>query len=271
MSKRAFYFAVISLFIFFTGCKKRPEGILGEKEMIDLLTDIELAEAYNSSESVGRHSIKRDRLIESVLEKHGVTHEELDSTLSYYGRNMDEYYELYTQVERNLRAQGRISSEEEINEADDIWPFSRFAAFLPAQTSDGMSFSIPGDNIEKGIGLEWKMRLSSADMADILLGVEYEGGTTTLAKKNSQGGKALEIKLQTDTALKIRRIFGSMNIPERARPLWADSIRLVKSPYDSMAYYKIRSQTTFHKPAARPSKNMEGTVVADTVDSKIGL
>lgn len=245
--------AIISLLVlsFFSSCDKRPEGVLSESEMVDLLTDLQLAEAYYSTNMTGNGSIDRRSLEESVLKKHGVSREELEATIKYYARNIDDYSKLYDKVEKKLRAQSGTAHSEGQTSADDIWPYGRFAVFMPNQMSEGLTFSIPAEDIEPGNSLEWGMRLTSADGVEIMLGVEYEDGSSTLLKKSASGNPSLQVNLQTDTALNAKRIFGVMNVPKNKMPVWTDSIRLVKTPYDSMEYSKIKTQKLIRKPVKK--------------------
>lgn len=238
-------------FIMSGGCNKRPEGVLSENDMVDLLADIELAEAYYNTTAGPGSGITREMLIESVLQKHGVTHAELDSTMAYYGRNIDDYYALYEKVETKLRKRSNEGTDEQTRQEDDIWPYSRFASFLPNQTSDGIVFSMGADEIQPGNTLEWAMRLTSTEGVELMLGVDYADGGSSLIKKNSSGTRTLQINLQTDTVRQPKRIYGVMKLPERARPVWADSIRLIKSEYDSMNYSKIRSQNNIWRPIVK--------------------
>lgn len=240
-------------------CNKRPEGVLSESEMEELLTDLELADAYYLSSPSGSD---KAALTEAVLKKHGVSQEELDSTIAYYGRNIDEYYALYEKVEKRL--QKKSGHAEEPSEEDDIWPYSRFAAYMPGQMSDGITFSIPAEDLAPGNSIDWRMRLSSAVNADIMLGVEYENGVTMIVKKNGQGGQPLQLNLITDTALVAKRIFGTMSIPTASRPIWADSIRLIKLEYDSLEYPRIRSQKKIYRSLPKPAvEEIPDTVTND--------
>lgn len=239
-----------------SGCNKRPEGILSDNEMADLLTDIELAEAYNNNSGAKR--VDRQVLIESVLEKHGVTQEILDSTLNYYGKNLDEYTELYAKVDKKLRSQ--VNQTEDTSEENNIWPFSRFTAFMPNQFSDGISFSIPATGIMPGNTLEWSMRFTSAEGVEGLLGVEYENGVKTYMKRSAGGNPSFHINLQTDTALVAKRLFGTVTVSRKNLPQWADSIRLIRNDFDSLSYSKIRQQRYIHIP---PKRAVEDT---DSID-----
>lgn len=251
MKFKAIIFLLLLLLVY--GCNHKPKEVLPEDEMVDLLTDLQLAEGYLNS--AGPNSVERDALIASVLKKHGVSQAQLDSTIAYYGRNIDEYYLLYNKVENNIRKKSFNASNVEVNpQADDIWPYNRFAALFPNQTSNGITFSFPADNLESGNTLEWKFRLPNSEQIDASFGVEYTNGLISLINRNSSNLRGVSIELQTDTSLVAKRIFGSMTSYELNHLLWVDSIQLVKLPFDSLNYYKIRSQKSIFPPQPKPKE-----------------
>lgn len=229
------------------GCKKRPKDVLSEDRMVDLLVDIQLADAYFSVSSAARNKQERELLIESVLEKHDVSPSHLDSTISYYGRNLDDYSKLYEKVEKKLRKINHPEKDIEETEANNIWPYRQFAVLSPNQATDGIVFSFPTADIEPGASIEWQLRLSSSQGVEMTLGVDYIEGKTTLTKKTAAGNKQMNLGLQTDTALNVERIYGLMTAPSGSLPLRVDSIRLIKTDYDSLNYYKIRQQKTMSR------------------------
>ena len=242
-------FCLVSIFL--SSCNDRPDGVLSDSEMVDLLTDLQLAEAYNNTSASGSGNVDRRSLEEAVLKKHGVTREQLEATIAYYARNLDDYSKLYDKVEKKLRAQTGAGGSEAITPADDIWPYGRFALLMPNQMSDGISFSIPADELKPGNILEWGMRLTSVDGVDMMLGVQYEDGSASIQKKSASGNKNLQINLQTDTALNAVRIFGVLTAPKRSMPIWTDSIHLIKAEFDSTAYSKINMQRLVRKPSKK--------------------
>ena len=70
--------------------------VLGKKEMASLLTDVHKGESlieinHNQFSSDSMRRVMK----QSVLDAHGVTQQQWDSSLSYYGRNIEQYIELY--------------------------------------------------------------------------------------------------------------------------------------------------------------------------------
>lgn len=254
----------LALSVIYSSCNNRPKDVLTDKEMVDLLTDLQIAQAYYSTSGAGSQRINRDSITESVLKKHNVSHEQLDSTVAYYGRNMDDYYLLFEKVEQNLREISGQSAES-IKE-DDIWPYSHFAAFFPGQMTNGITFSIPADQLERGSSVDWRMRVTRPDGIELTLGVEYMDGSASIVTRNVSGNRNLSLGVMTDTALNAKRIFGTMMVPEQSLPLWADSIRLVTLEYDSLEYSRYRSQKFIAAPMKKtPKQEARDTVKTDSL------
>ncbi|MDE6008009.1 MAG: DUF4296 domain-containing protein, partial [Muribaculaceae bacterium] len=73
------YAAGLLAIILSAGCSQRPKEILSEKEMIDLMADLQLADAYsNSRVSSSEEDATGNRydLARSVMAAHGVTPEQ---------------------------------------------------------------------------------------------------------------------------------------------------------------------------------------------------
>lgn len=244
--------------LFLVACNDRPDNVLSEKETVDLLADLKLSQSYYNVASPDQRKLDRDLMTQSVLDKHGVSQEVLDSTLSYYGRNIDEYILLYDKVEKKLNV---MAGKEEMQEIEnDIWPYSRFSVFLPGQSTGGLTFSIPGVGVDPGNTLEWRMRLTSSGGANAMLGVEYENGVSEV--RNASGARNMNVKLVTDTAKSIKRIFGVLQTPDNTLPVWADSIQLVKIETDIRTYTKPSIQKYIYKPKAKEKEQKK-----DTTDS----
>ena len=251
----------------FSACIKRPKGVLSEKETIDLLTDMQLAEAYLNTSGPNTPDSVRKSLAEAVLLQHGVTKEQLELTLEYYGKNADEYYALFDKVNKRIDSKRKSLTGQMPTEnlaENDIWPYSPFTLFMRNNASDGLVFSLTGDAVEPGERLEWNMRLNNNGQADALLGVEYGDGSSTYVKRNLGGSKNVNISLQSDTGKVVKRIFGYFNVSKASLPVWADSIRLVRFPYDSVSYSKLRGQNRYFGAKNRPVEQRKDSVAMDS-------
>lgn len=85
-------------------CSRRPGYVISENKMIDVLYDIQVAQAiYNTESAEYSTTEKKDELINGVLTKHRITQADLDSSLLWYSDNMSVYKELNDTVAARLR------------------------------------------------------------------------------------------------------------------------------------------------------------------------
>ena len=111
-------------------CSKVPDGILSEKKMQGVLTDMLLAEAMvNVDYNTYKSDTMKLALYESVFRKHDITQAVYDSSLVWYGRNLDIYMEVYNRVLADLNK--RINNLGDVQadaapvsnrDSVDIWP-----------------------------------------------------------------------------------------------------------------------------------------------------
>ena len=97
---------VISVFILLSGCthnikesEPAPPDLIAKDQMVDILIDLRLMDAVlNSKQRIANDGFQ-DTLkfyYGSVMEKHGITRERFDKSITYYQRDlkvMDELYE----------------------------------------------------------------------------------------------------------------------------------------------------------------------------------
>ncbi|MDR3129404.1 MAG: DUF4296 domain-containing protein [Tannerellaceae bacterium] len=98
--------SVLLFFVVFFGCGRVPKGILSEKEMEAVLTDMLKAEAWIGLEpTVYRNDTVKAMVYESVFHKYNISREIYDTSLVWYGRNIDVYLQVCEQVLTNLEKQ----------------------------------------------------------------------------------------------------------------------------------------------------------------------
>lgn len=258
--KTALPFSLLSL-LSLAACVKRPDKVMSDQEMAPIVADYELARACDRGNSIGLHPGSEDDLLLAVLRDHKVSREEYDSTIAWYSRNPDKYLILCQKVDKELDAkQRKYAGKGEMLQFDDLWPYSRMMMFSGLASSDGLDFSIPSSEVEPGQKLRLNMRFNSRTDGMALLGVEYEDGVKTYNTKQLSDRK-LELNLQTDTARRVRRIFGNVAIDSQSRlPLWADSVSLASLPFDSLEYYRIHSQRIYRKPSKKVKSEVQDSL-----------
>lgn len=220
-----------------------------EKKLIALLSDLEIVDAY-SRQAHPSLAIPRDSLGLAVLKKHGFTPEQLDSTLGWYGRNVDLYYELYGKVEHELdRRMAHLSNRQtEIEEEGkrNIWAGSPQASLNDLNVSEGLSFSISAPEIRPGEIVEWRMHPTEGSV-EMLLGVEYADGESSFSVSGMYMSDTSGMTLQTDTSRIVSRIFGLVRplSLSRGQRILIDSISLDVLPMDSTRYFRINHQKKY--------------------------
>lgn len=244
--------------LFMSSCKHRPSDIIGEKDMVEVMADLQLAEAYSSTQMNGSGTDAKREFAASVLAYHGVTQEQLDSTLQWYGRNLDDYVALYEKVDKRLGEKKRELIKDDADhqkrqEGDNLWLGSSNGVISPLGTSDGWVFSFDNPELERGDRLVWSMHLKDATQPiNGVMGVEYDDGSSEAGVAFFTSRASVELNFQTDTAKSVRRIYGTMRLKNPSEEaLYADSISLRRLPFDSVEYYRHRMQKRYGIPVRR--------------------
>lgn len=97
-------FILVLLTVLFSGC--RPKGILHSKQMRDLLIDLHKTEGVIQAAGVrfDAHE-ERDLYYAEVLEKHGVTQAQFDSSIVWYTAHPQFFNKIYPKVLKELEAE----------------------------------------------------------------------------------------------------------------------------------------------------------------------
>lgn len=255
-----------------SGCN-RQKDVISEKEMVELITDLKLAEAYSNNQLGGpMHAEARQELANSILAAHNVTQEQLDSTLGWYGRNLDKYSELFEKVDKRIvdkrkRLMKDTEKGDTHEEGDNLWPYQKNGVISSLGNSDGWILSISEPDLRVGDRLEWSIHLKDVTMPMIgVLGVEYDDGTSEAVTSHFTNRQHVDISLQTDTAKTVTRVYGTMRRKNKEiQPLYADSISLHKIPFDSIEYNKFRSQKKYGYPVRITQEDRIQKAKADSI------
>lgn len=222
---------LIALLLLAVSCNGRPDNVLSDGEMSDLLADLHIAEAYmDRNRSDFRIDSAKKVLRQSILADNGVTEGELQASLDWYGHNMDRYTKLYEDVENKIRKRMGKSEKENIDsDAEDLWPLSRMITVSPNDFGNGFSFSLPVSGLQPGTSLEWRMVPTDLKgEAKLFLGVDYDDFSADYATQTISGKAPVKLSLTVDSVLSPKRIYGYFHLSSRpSRTIWVDSIRLV--------------------------------------------
>ncbi len=226
------------------GACTRQKGIIPEKELIKTLADLETARAWQRVSGPGIPRMSGDSVSLAVLKNNGITPEELDSTLSWYGRNVDDYQILYAKVERELdRRLNEVSKSQPLEITSegvkDLWNFPRFSRITSEDLMPGLSFNIDNPDIEPGEIIEWKLRPVSGNNLEIVLGGEYDGGQYFYNNSTIYARNTTSVKLYTDSTRRLLRLYGTIEPRgNSSETVLIDSLALLILPKDDAQYFR---------------------------------
>ena len=228
-------------------CSKVPDEILSEKKMQAVLTDMMLAEAmvgidYNTY----RSDTMKLSLYESVFRKHGITRELYDSSLVWYGKNLDIYMKVYDRVADDLNE--RVNNLGDVQadavpasnrDSVNIWPRRPYLVLSPKAVFNGVIFDIrPETNYSSGSSFVLGMHVWGLDRAktykpEIRLCAD-QVDTTIIVNDRIQEDGYHEVVLKTVPTQKIKRVFGYIRMDNRdsvSYKIYVDDLSLMKYNY----------------------------------------
>lgn len=235
------YLLVGFIAIIVGGCNKVPDYVIPPDKMAELLSDIHIGESVvetNSREYSG-DSLKKV-LKQSIYAKHGVSAEQVDTSLVWYGHNIEEYIKVYDLVIE--RIEGELENTDvasdgtkvqiaAVGDSVDTWSDARRRNFTIMQPSEYLKFTFKRDeNWERGDLYTWKMKMfNGRSPMYITLAVEYTDGSNDFVTKSVSQEGWIDVQLPTDSAKVARTLFGVVKLtPKRFESAYIDSISLVR-------------------------------------------
>ena len=253
MTSRLRICGILMLICVAASCSRVPKHILSEKKMRTVLYDMQMAEALveTKNESFATGDLRQD-VYDAVFVKHNITQAEYDSSLMWYGKNMDVYMSIYKlvlrDVNKNIELLGDIkpdplSGEVSAKDSVDIWIYNRSFPFKPKQIFNTLTFDIApkvpyssGSSYVFGISV-WGMSPDfkhkpkihlSAVMADTIISVN----------KEITGDGYYEAVVKTIETKQVKRVYGYItvnNAEASYHRIYLDDINLMKYNFDSKA------------------------------------
>lgn len=230
-------------------CSKVPSGILTEKEMKDVLIDMQLAEAVISTnyKEYGTDA-QKEALYQSVFRKHNIEQAVYDSSLVWYGRNLDVYMQVYDLVLAELnerqKALGDVqASAAPVSKQDsvDIWPRLTYLTFEPNALFNGVTIDIkPETNYPSGsifvLGMRvWGLNNGMKNRPEIRLSAN-QGDTTIIVNDTIFKDGYHETILRTLATKQVKSVFGFIRMDGKDDStsyfkVYVDSLNLMRYNY----------------------------------------
>lgn len=235
-----------------TACSRRPKEVLSDKDAASLLADLHIAEAYGTYEfnsgagmNINEGDSIRKVLRQSILKEHGVTEAQLDTTLGWYGHNLDKYEEMYELVLENISAKQK--EIEEVKGAEEaslptLWPYpAKMSLSGSSQRPYTLTFNVAGDKIPKGGRLAWEAKtINSRQPIDLYIAAEYTDGSVGYMSRSLMSSERQSLTLQTDSTKQVKSAYGYIRV-RQSQPLMLDSVTLRVNPVNPTTYYEINS------------------------------
>lgn len=223
-------------------CNGVPDYVVQPDEMASLMADVRMADAVVSiqireyADDTAKLALRR-----AVLQKHGVTEEQFDTSLVWYGHNIGKYQEV-TQMsidilEQRLKdATARAAGEAALSVAGDsvdIWTGPQVFSVNRRSPSQYVAFSFDSDrNWEPGDIYTLRTRVvSPLSKVRWNMTAYYDDGAVETAtfNMNITEPRKQELMLVTDSTRTAVRISGWIEIsPDGHRPAIIDSVSLTR-------------------------------------------
>lgn len=242
-------YLIIAFFVL-TACSHDPDYVIGEKDMVDLLVDVHKAEAVIES-NYGDYNSKADKkkLREAVFLKHGITQEQFDTNLVWYGHHIEDYMKIYEQVVERLKAENeeakKLLAEEnsqtmsQPGDSVDVWKQRRAHVFDTRQADNLLTFDIaPDENFRARDYFELRFKVlllpKLAVKPQVYLAARHTNHDVVYNQLDIDKEGWYSLPLQTDSATALSRLYGYMVLPMQPvqGTLYVDSLMLIRRHYN---------------------------------------
>lgn len=222
-SKFCTYFLFLVIAGIIVSCSKRPGGVLSDKEMRAVLVDMYLAESMVGTDYKEFGTAEqKEAVFTSVFRKHKITQAEYDSSLMWYGRNLDVYMKVYDLVLADLEAKrlaiGDIVPDVPVLNRDsvDIWNLNTLLV-LQNNRDKGIWFDfkpedgyLPGSQFVLSMDV-WGIDKNMNRFPQIRISVEQADTTITCFSEITNDGLA-EVMLKSLAAKAVKRVYGYIRL-----------------------------------------------------------
>ena len=167
--------ALLSLSVV-ASCIDRPDIVLDEEQMVDLLVDVHRAEGLlemQQQQGAGYGAdleLYQKEVIAAVLQKHGVSRSRYDSSLMWYAQHLKLLTRVYGHVDERLKEEHEMWSLQVTETRDfvssmagdsvDLWTLREHLILDSRRYSDILFWEIPSDsNFVDGDTLRWRFTI----------------------------------------------------------------------------------------------------------------
>ncbi len=241
------HIAAIAVLLITAACKSVPSYVIDPNDMAAILADIHIGESVIE---VNRQDYRTDSakqvMLQSVLELHGYTQQDLDTSYVWYGHNINKYMDVYDKtieiLERRLAETGNRIAAENISIAGDsvdVWSNQPQLAINYLSPTQILTFSLSGDeNWERGDSYTWRAKsVNSSDDSNWGIAAEYQDGSIEIINSTFGTEGWNELKFISDSTKTAVRLYGYLNtVPRTRTTMFIDSIMLIRNRVSPETY-----------------------------------
>ncbi|MDO4320480.1 MAG: DUF4296 domain-containing protein [Bacteroidales bacterium] len=238
--------AAVAVIAACVGCNRVPSHVIEPERMARLMADMRMADAVITL-NPGDYRSDSSRVIlkRAVFDRNGVTQADFDTSLIWYGHNIDRYQEINDRTIEILEgrladigaAGGTGNALSVAGDSVDVWPGAMSYVISRRSPSDFITFGMESDrNWEQGDVYTWSFKFATMPAsARWGISAEYDDGSVeTLTSMITVGGSVRQtISFLTDSTRSARYIGGWLYVePDGHRPVFIDSVSLTRGRLD---------------------------------------
>lgn len=254
-----FVIIAIATCIILASCYKAPNDVISEGDMAELLADLTEADAIVELNRADYDNDEQRKILkQSILEKHGVTQDEFNNSLMWYGHNLDVYDDVYDNVitilesrQKDAQKEAKKVGEKLIAAGDsvDVWQMPHTLLHNRRQAGENLQLSFAYDadgEMRNGDRYKWQFAMvNSKSSARALLGIDYKDGSAEYQTIIVSPETLVKLELQTDSTKTPKRVFGYLKYQLTTEDaIFIDKISLSRSRVSSDNYSAHNYQYT---------------------------
>lgn len=254
-------------------CRHVPGYVIPPDEMADVMADIHMAEAVVEANFNDYHSDSVKMLLkQSVLARHGYTLADLDTSLMWYGANLNRYNDVFdTEIEileKRLADAGTVAQEklkvEMGGDSVDIWTASRFMFIRPNMPSQSVTYDYASDpDWEQGDMFTLRAKFTGVHGSPAwTMSADYDDGTIETVSTRFSSDGWHEMTFYADSLKKATRLYGSMTYKVDKGAMIVDSLQLIRRPLVSSQYSQRYRQRAIDYFNIKPPRKQEPDTTA---------
>lgn len=211
-----------------TSCNGRPKGVLNQRDMAGILTEMYKTDASMSEKNiVYNHYSDKAPYYKYILKKYGITQAQFDSSLVWYTKNPRVFGNIYDNVLVNLTALQKDVKNGKYHPVDtldltkmktNIWNKRTKYLLTKDSTRTHLSFEITDNNLMYGDAyvLKFLQRIAPEDSCKkqrIVLRINYVNGKTDSVSRTTYNDSLLRrytFRLSATRKLKIKSVSGEL-------------------------------------------------------------